>query len=81
MRTISPSQIETLLDAYYLPLFRFAERLCGSPTRAMLLTQRTFKQAVERTRHNLPVPGSLRAWLVTILFHNFLETGPRLNQN
>jgi len=81
MRTINPSQIETLLDVYYLPLFRFAERLCGSPTRAMLLTQRTFKLAVERSRNNLPVPGNLRAWLLTILFHTFLESRPRRNQN
>jgi len=75
MRTNKPTQIENRLEIYYLPLFRFAERLCGSPTRAILLTQRTVKLALDRSQ-NLPVPANVRAWLFTLLFRQFLETRP-----
>ncbi|MGC3958573.1 MAG: hypothetical protein QM813_11710 [Verrucomicrobiota bacterium] len=75
MRTINPAQIESRLEIYYLPLFRFAERLCGSPTRAILLTQRTVKLALDRSQ-NLPVPANVRAWLFTLLFRQFLESRP-----
>ena len=75
MRTINPTQIENRLENYYLPLFHFAERLCGSPTRAILLTQRTVKLALDRSQ-NLPVPTNMRAWLFTLLFRQFLETRP-----
>lgn len=73
------SRIENLLEIYYLPLFHFAERLCGSPTRAMLLTQRTFKVALDRSE-NLPVPTNVRAWLFSLLFHKFLESRPRFHR-
>lgn len=79
MRTTNVSQLENLLEIYYLPLFRFAEHLCGSPTRAILLTQRTFKLAVERSQ-NLPVPTNVRAWLFSLLFHKFLESRPRFHR-
>lgn len=75
MRTINPTQIENRLEIYYLPLFRFAERLCGSPTRAILLTQRTVKLALDRSQ-GLPIPTNVRAWLFTLLFSQFLETRP-----
>ena len=75
MRTINPAQIENRLEIYYLPLFHFAERLCGSPTRAILLTQRTVRLALDRSR-NLPVPKNLRAWLFTLLFRQFLASRP-----
>lgn len=77
MRTTNLSQIENLLDVYYVQLFRFAERLSGSPTRAMLLTHRTFNLAIERSL-NLPSPANMRAWLFAILFNKFLETRPHL---
>jgi len=76
MRKNSPSRIDNLLEVYYVPLFRFAARLCGSPTRALLLTQRTFNLALDRSQ-NLPVPANVRAWLFSILFHDFLEHRPR----
>jgi DNA-directed RNA polymerase specialized sigma24 family protein len=75
MRKSKLTRIENLLEIYYLPLFRFAERLSGSPMRAILLTQRTFKLAQDRSQ-NLPVPKNLRAWLFTLLFRQFLETRP-----
>lgn len=67
------------MERYYQPLFHFAAHLCGSPARAMLLTQRTFRLAFDRSR-NLPIPANVRVWLFTILFNNFLKnraTRPR----
>ena len=66
------AQFNQLIERYYQPLFQFAARLCGSPARAMLLTQQTFRQAFER-RRSFPVPGNVQAWLFTLLFHHFLE--------
>jgi len=60
------------VELYYQPVSRFAARLCGNPERAIILTLRTFRIAIERSR-SLPVPGNLRAWLITILFHQFLQ--------
>jgi DNA-directed RNA polymerase specialized sigma24 family protein len=78
MRTTDLSRIEKLVELYYLPLFRFAERLCGSPAGAMVLTQRTFHLAFNLSR-TLPVPANVRAWLFAILFHKFLEDRPRIH--
>jgi len=72
MQTTAQSSIEKLVELYYRPVFRFAARLCGDPVRAMLLTQRTFRAALERSR-TLPVPANARAWLYTLVFHKFLE--------
>jgi DNA-directed RNA polymerase specialized sigma24 family protein len=72
MKTINLSQIEKLEDLYYLSLLQLATRLCGSPAVAMMLTQRTFRQAFDFGR-TLPVPDNSRAWLFAILFNKFLE--------
>jgi DNA-directed RNA polymerase specialized sigma24 family protein len=72
MRTGDLSRIDKLAELYYLPLFRFAEYLCGSPVGAMVLTQRTFRLAFDFSR-TLPVPINNRAWLFAILFNKFLE--------
>jgi RNA polymerase sigma-70 factor, ECF subfamily len=72
MRTADNYQIDQVVDRYYQPLFRFAVRLCGSPVKAMELTQRTFRQALDR-KQSLPVPSNLRAWLFAILFHDYLD--------
>ena len=72
MRTNDLSRIEKLVELYYQPLFRFAERLCGSPVGAMVLTQRTFRLAFDFSR-TLPVPINNRAWLFAILLNKFLE--------
>lgn len=79
MRTNSPAKpLDTRLEIYYLPLFQFAEKLCGSPTRAILLTQDTFNLALERSRQ-LPTPRNLRAWLFTLLFSRFIGSRARLS--
>jgi DNA-directed RNA polymerase specialized sigma24 family protein len=72
MRTSNLSRIEKLVELYYLPLFRFAERLCGSPVGAMVLTQRTFRLAFDFSPA-MPLPINNRAWLFAILFNKFLE--------
>jgi DNA-directed RNA polymerase specialized sigma24 family protein len=68
--------MDDLLEVYYLPLFQFAVRLCGSPIRALELTQRAFYLAVDRSQE-LPVPTNMRGWLFSILFHDFLENRTR----
>ena len=78
MKTINLSEIEKLEDLYYLPLFRFAKRLCGSPAAAMALTQRTFRQAFDYGC-SLPVPDNSHAWLSAILLNKFLESRPRIH--
>jgi DNA-directed RNA polymerase specialized sigma24 family protein len=76
MQTANLSRIEQLVELYYQPMFRFAARLCGGLVRAMTLTQRTFRLALDRSR-DLPVPANARAWLFTLTFHNFLAARPR----
>ena len=68
--------IEQLVERYYQPVFHFAVQLSGDPVGAMILTQRTFRVALDRGR-SLPVPANRRAWLITILFHKFLEARRR----
>jgi DNA-directed RNA polymerase specialized sigma24 family protein len=72
MKNNELSRIEKLLELHYPSLFRFAERLCGSPAVAMALTQRTFREAFDHSSF-LPVPRNSRAWLFAILFHRFLK--------
>lgn len=77
MRTTDLSRIEKLVELYYRPLFRFAARLCGNPAKAMILTQRTFRLALDHSL-GLPVPTNVRAWLFSILFHKFLQGRQRI---
>lgn len=69
--------MDDLLEVYYLPLFQFAARLCGSSIKAFDMVQRTFNLAADRSRE-LPVPTNLRAWLFSLLFHDYLESRTRL---
>jgi len=66
------SQFNQLVEHYYQPLFQFAARLCGSPSRAMVLTYRTFQQASDPSQ-SFAAAGNVRAWLFTLMFHHFLE--------
>lgn len=72
MQTTARPQIEKLLAAHYLSVFRVAYRLCASPESAETLTDYTLRLALERSR-SLPVPADVRAWLLSILLHEFLE--------
>ena len=76
MKTVARCPIERFLELYYQPVFRFASRLCGDPVRALLLTQHAFQTAFDRSR-SLPIPANVRAWLFTIVFHQFLEIRTR----
>ena len=76
MRTTNPTQIEKLVELYYQPLFHFAAQLCESPAQALILTQRTFRLAFDRSR-SLPSPNNRRAWLFNILFSKYLAERPR----
>jgi DNA-directed RNA polymerase specialized sigma24 family protein len=76
MQISARSPIEQFVDLYYLPVFRFAARLCDDPAHALTLTDRTFRDALTRARC-LPVPANVRAWLFSILFHKFLKARPR----
>jgi DNA-directed RNA polymerase specialized sigma24 family protein len=76
MQTATRSSIEQFVDRYYLPVFRFATRLCDDPSHALTLTDRTFRAAVERSR-DLPVPANVRTWLCSILLCKFLEARQR----
>jgi len=76
MITVARCPLEKFLERNYPPVFHFASRLCGDPVRALLLTQRTFRAAFDRSR-SLPVPTNVRAWLFAILFHQFLEIRTR----
>ena len=80
MRTTNPTQIEQLVECYYRPLFRFAARLCDIPAQALVLTQRTFRLAFDRSR-SLPAPSNRRAWLFTILFAKYLAERSRSHQS
>ena len=79
MRKTNLARIEQLVELYYLPLFRFAARLCDNPATALILTQRTFRLAFDRSQ-NLPVPANPRAWLFAILFSRFLQGLPRIHR-
>jgi DNA-directed RNA polymerase specialized sigma24 family protein len=72
MEKKNQKRLEKFVELYYQPVFRFASRLCGSPAVAMLLTQRAFRAAKDRSKE-LPVPTNVRVWLFTILFNDYLE--------
>lgn len=63
---------ETLVDAYYRPLFRFAVSLSGNLESALNLTQQTFFNALRRPEV-LRENSKIRPWLFTILFSEFLN--------
>ena len=63
---------ETLVDAYYPPLFKFAMSLCGDLGAALNLTQRTFLKALHRPEV-LGEKRKIGPWLFTILFSEFLK--------
>jgi len=64
--------VEKLVELHYRTLFRFARKLCDSPATAMVLTQRTFKEALKRPEV-WPLPANVRLWLVGILLNQALD--------
>lgn len=68
----SKRTIETLVDAHYETLYRYAYRLCGAPQTAEDLTQETFCQA-QKNLHQLRDQARAKSWLFSILRNAFLH--------
>lgn len=76
MKARTSISLERRLRRHARSAIRFATRLCGDAAQARALTRRAFGVALERSRF-LPVPRDLRAWLLTLLFHQFLLSRAR----
>jgi RNA polymerase sigma-70 factor, ECF subfamily len=68
----SKCKIETLVDAHYEVLYRYAYRLSGSSQSAEDLTQETFCQAQTKL-HQLRDQAKAKSWLFSILRNAFLH--------
>lgn len=64
---------ETVVAAYYEPLFRFALSLTRSEADACDLTQQTFYIWATKG-HQLRDPSKVKSWLFTALYRTFLES-------
>ncbi|MCX8089331.1 MAG: hypothetical protein N3I86_00120 [Verrucomicrobiae bacterium] len=76
MKARKPNSLEKRLRRHAAVAARFAQRLCGDRAQARALTRRAIQVALQRARF-VPVPRDLRAWLLTLLFHQFLLTRAR----
>lgn len=68
----SPQTIQRLVDAYYVPLYRYAYRLSGSSADAEDLTQEAFCKA-QLHLGQLRDPSRARPWLFSILRNAYLH--------
>jgi RNA polymerase sigma-70 factor (ECF subfamily) len=68
----SKGKIETLVDAHYEALYRYAYRLSGASQTAEDLTQETFCQAQDKL-HQLRDETKAKSWLFSILRNAFLH--------
>jgi RNA polymerase sigma factor (sigma-70 family) len=75
----STDQFETLVGAYYEPLFRFAMSLTSSAADARDLTQQTFYTWATKG-HQLRDFSKAKTWLFTTLHRAFLEGRRRQTQ-
>ncbi len=69
---MSGQRIETLVEAHYAALYRYAFRLSGTSQTAEDLTQETFCQAQSKL-HQLRQPERAKAWLFAILRNAYLH--------
>ena len=76
VHTTTLPRFDELVELHYPFVFHFAVSLCNRPETALKLTQRTFHQALDRSR-DLPIPSNVRSWLFTILLREYLEIRPR----
>lgn len=76
MQTTMALRFNRLIELNYLPLFRFAALLYGSPETALTLTHRTFPRAHARTAQPA-APADAKRWLLTLLLLEFLKHRPR----
>jgi RNA polymerase sigma-70 factor (ECF subfamily) len=68
----SPETVQKLVDAHYVPLYRYAYRLSGSAADAEDLTQETFCKAQLRFSQ-LRDKARARPWLFSILRNAYLH--------
>src|SRR3954463_11475262 len=68
----SQRRVQELVEAHYLPLYRYAYRLSGSAADAEDLTQEAFCKA-QLQLHQLRDPGRAKAWLFSILRNAYLH--------
>lgn len=68
----SQRDVERLVHEHYAPLYRYAFRLTGSVADAEDLTQEAFCTA-QRKLGQLRDPGRAKAWLFSILRHDYLH--------
>lgn len=65
--------LESAVNAYYEPLYRFAYSLAGEEAEACDLTQEAFEQ-LARKGDQLRDTSKLKSWLFTTLYRQFLDT-------
>ncbi|HSH09666.1 MAG TPA: RNA polymerase sigma factor [Oceanipulchritudo sp.] len=70
------NSFETLVAAYYQPLYRFGYSLSKSPDDAADLVQQTFLIWADKG-HTLRDPSKVKSWLFTSLYREFLRHNRR----
>jgi RNA polymerase sigma-70 factor (ECF subfamily) len=68
----SQRRVQELVEAHYLPLYRYAYRLSGSSADAEDLTQEAYCKAQSQL-HQLRDPSRAKAWLFSILRNAYLH--------
>jgi len=76
---LSPVFLQETAETFYLPLFKFAHRLCGNSTDAADFTQETF-YLVQTRGHQLRTRSKVKSWLFTTLYRQFLKRRHRQNR-
>ncbi len=73
------NEFETLVDAYYQPLYRFGYSLAKNPERAADLVQQTFVKWAEKG-HQLKDRSKAKSWLFTTLYREHLSQARRASR-
>jgi len=73
------TEFESIVEAYYQPLYRFALSLTRAESEAFDLTQQTFYLWATKG-HQLRDPSKLKSWLFTTLHREFLGSRRRGNR-
>lgn len=73
---MEPSRFQSLIDAWYDPLYRFALSLTRNEDDALDLTQQAFARWAEKG-HHLRNADRAKSWLFTVLYREFLDSRRR----
>src|SRR5205814_9620057 len=71
-RAVATLDFEQLVEAFYMPLYRFALSLSREPSDAADLTQQTFLLWASKG-HQLRDGSKVKTWLFTTLYRGFLR--------